>query len=42
MKQIIKHIHCPVNGWDEEINEDEFEAYCENCYYEIEESEEED
>lgn len=29
-------------GWDEEINEDKFEEYCENCYYEIEESEEED
>lgn len=28
--------------WGEEINEDEFEEYCENCYYEIEESEEED
>ena len=29
-------------SWDEEINEDEFEEYCENCYYEIEESREED
>lgn len=29
-------------GWDEEINEDEYEEYCENCYYEIEESREED
>ena len=28
-------------GWDEEINEDEYEEYCENCYYEIEESREE-
>lgn len=28
-------------GLDEEINEDEFEEYCENCDYEIEESEEE-
>ena len=28
-------------GWDEEYNEDEFEEYCENCGYDIEESEEE-
>ena len=28
-------------GWDEEINEDEFEEYCENCGFDIEESEEE-
>ena len=26
--------------WDEEINEDEFEEYCEGCSYDIEESEE--
>lgn len=24
--------------WDEEINEDEYEEYCENCSYDIEES----
>ena len=29
-------------GWDEEIDDDEFEEYCEGCSYEIEESEEED
>lgn len=29
-------------GWDEEYNDDEFEEYCENCEYEIEESEETD
>lgn len=29
-------------GWDEEINEDEFEEYCENCGFDIEESEEEE
>ena len=28
-------------GWDEEYDEDEFEEYCENCGYGIEESEEE-
>ena len=31
-----------VFGWDEEYNDDEFEEYCENCDYDIEESEEED
>ena len=31
-----------VFDWDEEINEDEFEEYCENCTYEIEEREEEE
>lgn len=30
-----------VFGWDEEIDEDEFEEYCENCGFDIEESEEE-
>ena len=29
-------------GWDEEINEDEFEEYCENCNIAIKESEEEE
>ena len=29
-------------GWDEEYDEDEFEEYCENCGYDIEESEEEE
>lgn len=29
-------------GWDEEVDEDEFEEYCENCSFDIEESEEED
>ena len=29
-------------GWDEEYNEDEFEEYCENCGFDIEESEEEE
>ena len=29
-------------GWDEEINEDEFEEYCENCGFDFEESEEVD
>ena len=29
-------------GWDEEINEDEFEEYYENCDYEIAECEEEE
>ena len=29
-------------GWDEEYNDDEFEEYCENCDYNIEESEEEE
>lgn len=29
-------------GWDEEYNEDEFEEYCENCSYEIEEKKDED
>ena len=29
-------------GWGEEINEDEFEEYCENCGFDIEESEEEE
>ena len=29
-------------GWDEEYNEDEFEEYCENCVFDIEESEEEE
>ena len=29
-------------GWDEEFNEDEFEEYCENCGFDIEESEEEE
>ena len=28
--------------WDEEYNEDEFEEYCENCGFDIEESEEEE
>ena len=28
--------------WYKEINEDEFEEYCENCDYEIAESEEEE
>ena len=28
-------------GWDEEYNEDEFEEYCENCGFDIEESENE-
>lgn len=27
--------------WDEEIDEEEFELYCENCSFDIEESEEE-
>lgn len=31
-----------VFGWDEEYDDDEFEEYCENCDYEIEESEEEE
>lgn len=29
-------------GWDEEINEDKFEEYCENCSFDIEESEDEE
>ena len=29
-------------GWNEEYNDDEFEEYCENCDYNIEESEEEE
>ena len=29
-------------GWDEEYNEDEFEEYCENCGFDIEESEDEE
>ena len=29
-------------GWDEEYDEDEFEEYCENCGFDIEESEEEE
>ena len=28
--------------WDEDYNEDEFEEYCENCGFDIEESEEEE
>ena len=29
-------------GWDEEVDEDEFEEYCENCGFDIAESEEEE
>lgn len=29
-------------GWDEEYDEDEFEEYCENCGFDIEESEDEE
>lgn len=28
-------------GWDEEIDEDAYEYYCENCGFDIEESEDE-
>ena len=31
-----------VFDWDEEIDEDEFEEYCENCGFDIAESEEEE
>ena len=34
--------HHSAFGWDEEINEDEFEEYYENCDYEIAECEEEE
>ena len=29
-------------GWDEEIDEDAYEYYCENCGFDIEESEDEE
>lgn len=29
-------------GWDEEYIEEEYDEYCENCCYDIEESEEEE
>lgn len=40
MRKYAKSMANTVFGWDEEYNDDEFEKYCENCEYEIEESEE--
>ena len=42
LREYAKNMSNAVFDWDEEINEDEFEEYCENCEYEIEERNEEE
>ena len=37
LREYAENMSNAIFDWDEEINEDEFEEYCENCDYEIEE-----
>ena len=42
LREYVKNMSNAVFDWDEEINEDEFEEYCENCTFDIEERNEEE
>ena len=42
LRKRAENISNVVFDWDEKINEDEFEEYCDNCDYDIEEREGED
>lgn len=42
LREYAKNMSNAVFDWDEEINEDEFEEYCENCTFDIEERNEEE
>ena len=42
LREYAENMNNAVFGWDEEYNDDEFEKYCENCIYEIEERNEEE
>ena len=42
LREYAKNMSHTAFGWDEKYNEDDFEEYCENCTYEIEERNEEE